>query len=103
VPGQDIDPRDVAGLTRKLNALKVQLPDRERRLLSSMMAAAAVAGVLTSVVEASDTTPATVEAAVRTPAPDGKVSVQEQFAAAFAPGMRGTAAAPSIKLPPYEP
>jgi hypothetical protein len=100
--GQDIDPRDVAGLTRKLNALKAQLPDRERRLLSSVIAAAAAAGVLTPVVEAPDTTLATVEAAVRAAATEGTASVQEQFASAFAPGTRDLTAALSIKLPPSE-
>jgi hypothetical protein len=100
--GQDIDPRDVAGLTRKLNALKAQLPDRERRLLSSMMAAAAVAGVLTPVVPSLDPAPATAEVTGRTPAAGGAMSVQQQFAAAFTPGTRDLADAPSIKLPPSQ-
>jgi hypothetical protein len=103
MPGPDIDPRDVAGLTRKLNALKAQLPDRERRLLSSMMAAAAVAGVFTAIPEVPATAPATVEAARRASAGDGTVSVQDQFAAAFAPGTRAAPSVNSIKLPPSEP
>jgi hypothetical protein len=101
--GPDVDPHDVAGLTRKLNALKAQLPDRERRLLSSVMAAAATAGVLTPVLPAPEPAPTIVEAAGRTPASNGTASVQEQFAAAFAPGTRAAAGALSIKLPPHEP
>lgn len=100
--GQDIDQRDIAGLTRKLNTLKAQLPDRERRLLSSVIAAAAAAGVLTPIVEAPDMTAATAEAAARTAATGGTASVQEQFASAFAPGTRDTTAVLSIKLPPSE-
>ena len=86
-------------MTRKLNALKAQLPDRERRLLSSMMAA--VAGVFTAIPEVPAT--ATVEAARRASPGNGTVSVQDQFAAAFAPGTRAAPSVNSIKLPPSEP
>lgn len=92
------DQRASASLLRKLTALKAQLPDRERTLLSSTIAAAMAAGVLapSAAVPADDAVESVASYAGGGASLD---SIRQQFDEAFTPGPIDEFGRMSVKLP----